>query len=224
MLPLDPKRHGRVCCPALLLVLLTLWPAIVPAESATLEGEVLVEALRTGGYNLYFRHEATDWSQTDQVLQPGDWASCDPARIRQLSAAGRASAIRTGNAMRALAIPVGRVYSSPYCRAVETAEALGLGQVETTADVMNLRVANYFGGREAIVATARKRLAGSPAPGHNDIYVAHGNVARAATSVYPGEGEALVFKPSDDGGFDFVGRLPSQTWQRLAGISGSSPE
>jgi broad specificity phosphatase PhoE len=121
--------------------------------------------------------------------------------------------------MRALAIPVGRVYSSPYCRAVETAEALGLGQVETTVDVMNLRVADHFGGREAIVATARKRLAGSPAPGRNDVYVAHGNVARAATSVYPGEGEALVFMPRGDGGFDFVGRLSPNAWQRLAGIA-----
>jgi hypothetical protein len=210
------RRHGSV----LLLLLVLAWPVPGQAETPTLEGEALVAALRDGGFNLYFRHEATDWSQTDLVQQRGDWTSCDPSRIRQLSTAGRASATRTGEAMRALAIPVGKVYSSPYCRAVQTAEALGLGSVETTSDVMNLRVADYFGGRAAIVATARGRLSGKPAPGRNDVYVAHGNVAREATSVYPGEGEALVFRPHGDAGFEFVGRLPPDAWLRLADMAG----
>ncbi len=206
------------------LLLLGLASSIAPvaAQQATLEGEALVAALRVGGYNLYFRHEATDWSQSDQVLQRGDWTSCDPAKIRQLSDSGRARATRTGEAMRALAVPVGRVFSSPYCRAVQTAEALGLGPVTHTSDVMNLRVADYFGGRAAIVAIARERLSSRPAAGRNDVYVAHGNVAREATSVYPGEGEALVFRPLGDAAFEFVGRLTPEAWQRLAGPSGNA--
>lgn len=223
-----PNRHVARPAPRfgtlllfLILAAILAWPAVPRAEPPTLEGMALVEALRDGGYNLYFRHEATDWSQQDVVAHAGDWTSCDPARIRQLSAEGRASAARVGAAMRTLTIPVGRVFASPYCRAVETAEALDLGApVETTTDVMNLRVADYFGGREAIVATARERLSQAPAPGRNDVYVAHGNVARAATAVYPGEGEALVFRPRGDGAFDFVGRLAPDAWQRLATSGG----
>lgn len=189
----------------------------VRAQAPELEGRALVEALRQGGYNLYFRHAATEWSQGDRVERPGDWTSCDPARMRQLSAAGRQTAGAVGAAMRALAIPVGRVYASPYCRTVATAEALDLGPVTTTTDVMNLRVADHFGGRKAIARTARMRLATPPAAGRNDVYVAHGNLAREATGVYPGEGEGLVFRPLGGAAFEFVGRLGPEQWRRLAG-------
>ena len=118
--------------------------------------------------------------------------------------------------MRALEIPVGLVLASPYCRTVETAELLGVGQVERTTDVMNMRVAEYFGGREAIVRTARRRLATVPAPGTNTVIVAHGNVARDATPVYPGEAEAVVFKPDEAGGFAVIARLSPAAWERLA--------
>jgi hypothetical protein len=193
-----------------------LVPAESWAETAELEGMALVEALREGGYNLYVRHAASDWSQVDNVVEDGDWTSCDPMLIRQLSDAGRQTAREVGEAMRALAIPVGRVFASPYCRTVETAEAMGLGPVETTTDVMNLRVADRFGGRGAIAKTARARLGTPPPTGRNDVYVAHGNVAREATGVYPGEGEGLVFRPLGDGRFDFVGRLDPEQWQELA--------
>ncbi|NIM28583.1 MAG: hypothetical protein GTO67_01315 [Gammaproteobacteria bacterium] len=185
-------------------------------RAGTLSGSELVGALQGGGYNVYFRHAATDWSQHDDVRRSGDWTSCDPARIRQLSDEGRASAEAVGEAMRALGIPVGRVLASPYCRTVETARLMALGEVETTTDIMNLRVAEYFGGREAIAERARARFAARSMPGTNTILVAHGNVIRLATGVYPGEGECAVFRPLDGGGFEYVGGLRPEEWTRLA--------
>ncbi len=92
-----------------------------------------------------------------------------------------------GDAIRALGIPIGRVLASPYCRTVETASLLYLGEVTTTTDVMNTRVATYFGGTEAIAARARQRLSTPPPAGSNTVLVAHGNVLRAATGcVSPG--------------------------------------
>ena len=184
-------------------------------DDGTLAAEELLEALRGGGHNLYFRHAATDWGQSDQVSEAGDWTSCDPRRMRQLSEAGRRTSAMVGEAMRALEVPVGTVFASPYCRTVETARLLGLGPVQTTTDVMNLRAAEFFGGRGAVVSRARARLASVPEPGTNDVYVAHGNVARAATEVYPGEGECLVFRPDGAGAFVFVGRMPPEAWRRL---------
>jgi len=46
--------------------------------------------------------------------------------------------------------------ASPYCRAMATAGLLGLGAVQATNEVINLRVAEYFGGRSAVIQTARK--------------------------------------------------------------------
>jgi broad specificity phosphatase PhoE len=201
-----------------MLALLALWLApagAAVAQTAQASGEALVELLRSGGQSLYFRHAATDWGQADQVRGPEDFPSCDRARMRQLSEAGRDVARAVGAAIRALHIPVGRVLASPYCRTVETARLMGLGGIETTDEVMNLRVAEYFGGRLAIVKTARALLARLPVPGTNTVIVAHGNVAREATDVYPAEGEGLVFRPDGGGGFDYVGRISPGEWALL---------
>ncbi len=192
--------------------------AFFAAQAAADDG--LLGTLRAGGNNIYFRHVATDWSQSDRVNRADDWLSCDAARMRQLSDEGRADARRIGDAMRRLAIPVGEVLASPYCRTMETARLMNLGPVRPSTDVMNLRAAGYFGGRGAIVANARKLLATSPPAGSNRVIVAHGNVAREATPVYPAEGEGLVFRPDGGGGFELVGRLTPEAWARLPRSAG----
>ena len=186
-----------------------------------LDGPALIDALKQGGYNIYFRHAQTDWSQDDYINKAGDWNSCDPAQVRQLSTEGKQVASSIGAAIRALRIPVGKIFSSPYCRCVQTAEFLGVGPVTTTTDVMNLRVAEYFGGRDEIIKRAQKRLATDPASGSNNIFVAHGNVAREATPVYPDEAEAVVFRPDPKGGFFLVARITPSKWKQLAEQTGN---
>ncbi len=196
------------------LLLFALVPAA--AQSPTMLPEPqLISALRAGGYNLYFRHVTTDWSQADSLQAAGDWLSCDPAQMRQLSERGRRDARNVGEAMRRLQIPVGEVLASPYCRTMETARLLGQGEVKASTQVMNLLAAEYFGGRAAIVSNARQLLSSPPATA-NRVIVAHGNVARDATPVYPSEGEAIVILPLNNGEFRVVGRLTPADWRRLA--------
>ncbi len=206
------KRLGRQL---LLLIWLLALPYSVHAEQV-LQGQVLIKALQQGGYNLYFRHEATEWSQQDLVYQKDDWLSGDGGRIRQLSEQGIQRAKRTGEAMRRLEMPVSEVLASPYCRTMETARQFGLGDVQASTDVINMRVAEYFGGREAVIKTARSLLAQPPPAGSNRVIVAHGNVAQAATPVYPGEGEMVIFKPDGSGHFIFVGRIDPGQWAQLS--------
>ncbi len=199
---------------------------LVLAHSATaqeLAGQALVSALRAGGYNIYFRHAATDWSLQDQVSKADDWTSCDPEKMRQLAPEGRQTARRVGEAMRALRIPVGQVLASPYCRTIETARLMELGSVETTTDVMNTRVASFFGGSAAIAERARQRLSMSPKQGTNTVFVAHGNILRAATQVYPGEAEAIVFRPEGNGRYSVVARITPTQWAALAADFGGRP-
>jgi phosphohistidine phosphatase SixA len=188
------------------------------APAAELEGKALVEALRGGGFNIYFRHAATDWGQDDRVEQAGDWTSCDPAEMRQLSAQGRATARRIGDAIRALGVPVAKVLSSEYCRAWETARLMDLGPVTRTRDVMNLLVAAHVGGPDAVVGRARRVLAEPPPEGANVVIVGHGNLMRAATGAYAGEGGSGVYAPRADAGrgFELVARLSPDDWKRLA--------
>jgi broad specificity phosphatase PhoE len=200
----------------LLTCLLIAGPALADSQFNDVE---LVQALRAGGYNIYFRHVATDWSQSDDVREADDWRSCDPLRMRQLSAAGRDAARAIGTAMRRLAIPVDEVLASPYCRTVETAKLMELGKVSETVQVMNLRAADYVGGRTSVVASAQALMASSPGEAFNRVIVAHGNVAREATPAYPGEGEALVFEPDGAGGFVLRGRIAVDDWARLVKLA-----
>jgi phosphohistidine phosphatase SixA len=188
------------------------------ASAQQLGDEMLLEALRNGGYNIYFRHAETDWSQGDQVEHAGDWTSCEPDKMRQLSDTGRATARRLGDAIRALGIPVGKVLSSEYCRAVETARLMQLGPVETTRDIMNTRAADFVGGREAVIRRAQRVLSEPPATGVNVVIIGHGNLMRAATDAYPDEGGSGIYapRPESDKGFELVARLSSNDWSRLA--------
>lgn len=203
-------RNKNIACLSLLIWLVIL---SVPIQAEpTLSSQALIETLQKGGYNLYFRHEATNWSQYDSVHGENDWLSCDRTKIRQLSDEGRKRAKRTGQHIRNHDIPVSEVLASPYCRTMETARLLGLAEVQANTDVINLRVAGYYGGRQAVIGAAQKLLAQPPLSGTNRVIVAHGNVAREATPVYPGEGEMVVFRPNGKGLFTFVGRIAPDQW------------
>lgn len=199
------------------LALAALAAAWAPAPGLALgEGE-LVAALQDGGHVLYFRHAETDWSRHDDVRAAGDWTSCDPERMRQLSDEGRETARAVGAAMRRLDIPVGAVYASEYCRCVQTAELLDLGPVETTRDILNARAAEYVGGRESLARSARQRLGRVPQDGSNTVLVAHGNVFLLVAGERPPEGGAAVVRPEGDGRFTVLGILAAEAWMERVG-------
>ena len=206
---------------SVLLMLLLCAGFVSAQDKAVLSQQALVQELRKGGFNLYFRHVATDWTQIDQVEKSGDWTSCDPVQIRQLSDQGRNEAILTGKAIRTLNIPIGPVVASPYCRTVDTAKLIFPGPVEVSTDIINMRVADYFGGRDQVISRFQARLSGPPLAGVNNVFVAHGNLARAATTVYPDEGEAIVFRPLENSQFEYVGRLTPLQWKTLADLLAS---
>ena len=121
-----------------------------------------------------------------------------------------------GRAIRQLGIPVESVFASEYCRTRETARLMALGPVTPTLDVMNMRAADFVGGREALIARARRTLATLPPPGVNRVFVAHGNLLRAVSGAYTGEAGAVVFRPLGDGRLELVAELAPDDWMRLA--------
>ncbi len=173
-----------------------------PAGAESLAGNDLLQALRQGGFVIYFRHAATEWSQQDRLTSAGEWRSCEPSPTTCASFRRRDAGPPRGIgiALRRLAVPVSRVLSSEYCRTRETALRLGLGPVETTRDVMNLKAADFVGGRDAVIERFRQRLSEQPLPGTNIVIVGHGNVVQAATGAYPAEAGAAIFRPRVVGG------------------------
>jgi len=179
-----------------------------PDPAHALEGAALVEALRAGGYTLYFRHTATDFTQNDRAASaPGDCAT-----QRNLSEAGRAQAREIGDAVRALGLPVGDVIASPFCRTMETGRLM-FGRAEPSTVVRG-----YEGMSPANADYTRlvALLASPPAAGTLRMITSHGNPFRAiAGPPYLDEGEAAVLKPAG-AGFVVVARIKRGDWASLA--------
>jgi len=191
-------------------------PTIIPSG---LPGPLtLVDILVDGGYVIYFRHAATDRSQPDSNRD--ELADC--ATQRNLNDEGRAQSRAIGIAFQRLGIPVGRVLSSQYCRARETAE-LAFGRAETTADISSPVGIDEVEDRRRIDAL-RALLGTPPEAGTNTILVAHQFNLRDAADVSLGvEGEAAVFAPDGRGAYTLLERVLPEGWTALANAA-SGPQ
>jgi phosphohistidine phosphatase SixA len=201
-----------------LLCLLLLAAALPAALAQTTAGSQPVRAitparllaeLRAGGYVLYFRHFATDFSQNDEKMRDFD----DCASQRNLLDRGRADARRTGETLRKLDIPIGRVLASPYCRTVETAQLL-FGRAEKMNEVRGGPVAS---GDPERYAGLRTLMSTRPDAG-NLVISSHGNPFQAvAGSPYLAEGEMAVIKPLGESParFEITARVRLEDWAGL---------
>lgn len=174
----------------------------------SLEGKGLVEALRGGGYVLYLRHAATDFSQNDDAMT--DYANC--AQQRNLTDAGRAEARAIGAAIKDLRIPVGPVLASPYCRTRESAELI-FGTPTVSSAVRGGPGTDESGQRYAAL---RKLLSTPLAKGSNLAISSHGNPFRAvAGAPHLQEGEIAVIEPLGNDRFRVVARITKTDWASL---------
>jgi virginiamycin B lyase len=185
------------------------------SSEAQLERRALVEALRGGGYVLYFRHAATDFSQEDTDTR--NLRNCRTQR--NLTAGGRADARKIGRAIRELRIPVGSVLASRYCRTRQTA-SLAFGRVRTTIDLTSLPSSPTAAERNRRVAALRRLLGTPPRPRLNTVLVAHLFNIEAAAAVSLEEGEAAVFRPRGRSRFRLVAKVRPSGWAALRRLAG----
>jgi hypothetical protein len=205
------RYHKFIAVLALLLCALPFASALAQLRSAEPLRDVpaaeLLQELRKGGYILYFRHTATDFSKNDDAMTSFE----DCASQRNLTDAGRAQARAIGDEIRALAIPVGKVIASPYCRTVETAMLI-FGRAEKMSDV---RGGPGTANSPERYAGLRKLLSSTPPAGTNLAIASHGNPFHAvAGPPYLAEGEAAVVRPLGKD-FEIVARIRFECWGEL---------
>lgn len=93
----------------------------------TPRAEVL-RPLQKGGYVLVFRHAAADVGSDRTGTAESDWwKSCDSKQARQLNDQGKKDAMDIGKAFKNVQIPVGKLFTSEYCRCYTTANLMDLG-------------------------------------------------------------------------------------------------
>lgn len=157
---------------------------------------------------LYLRHTSTDFSRN--YPQTSSYEDC--ASQRNLTDKGRDEARAIAGHLKRLAIPIGAVYASPFCRTVETA-MLAFGKAEKSHDVRGGPVASDDPAR---YDRLRKLLSTQPAKGNNDVISSHGNPYLAVFGPpYLAEGELAVIRPGGAAGYKTVARIRLEDWEIL---------
>jgi broad specificity phosphatase PhoE len=174
----------------------------------------IARALRAGGFVIVVRHGATfaDQAETDPLNFD------NIAAQRNLNDKGKMLARGFGEALRQAGVPVGKVYTSRYNRAYETAVLADFKDIEKTADLTEggLVVSPNENNRRA--EAFRKMLATPPSAGTNTILITHyPNIIAALGKDWfdVKEGEASIFRP-DNGSYTLVARVQMEEWPRIA--------
>jgi broad specificity phosphatase PhoE len=189
-----------------------LLAAAMPAVAA--DDKDIAQALRSGGLVILVRHGATFPDQAD--TDPLNFDNI--ATQRNLNDQGKALAKAFGESLRQAGVPVGKVYTSRYNRAYETAVLAGFKDIEKTADITEggLVVSPNENGRR--VAALRKMLGTLPAAGTNTVLITHQpNIIAALGKDWfdVKEGEASIFRPAN-GSYTLVARVQMDEWPRIA--------
>ena len=206
-------RRRDVITAAVACGLVAMAPAVVSAQAPT-DHKALATALRAGGLVILVRHGATFPDQADTDPLNHD----NIAAQRQLNDKGKALAKAFGESLRQAGVPIGKVYTSKFNRAYETATLAGFTDIEKTADLTEggLVVSPNENNRRA--EALRKLLATAPKPGTNTVLISHKpNIIDALGKDWfeVKEGEASIFRP-ENGNYVPVARVQMADWPRIA--------
>jgi phosphohistidine phosphatase SixA len=183
--------------------------------SAADESE-LANALRAGGLVILVRHGATFPDQADtDPFHPDNIAA-----QRNLNDKGKALAKAFGEALRQIGAPVGKVYTSLFNRAYETAVLAGFTDIEKTADITEGGLVVSPNENNRRDEALRKMLGVAPKPGTNTLIITHKpNIVDALGKDWfdVKEGEASIFRP-ENGSYHLVARVQMDEWSRLAAV------
>lgn len=197
---------------AALVGLLVTLAVVTPVAYA--DDKDIAQALRAGDLVIVVRHGATFPDQAD--TDPLNFDNI--AAQRNLDDKGKALAKSFGDALRRAGVPIGKVYTSKYNRAYETAVIAGFKDIEKTTDLTEggLVVSPNENSRRA--EAFRKMLATAPKAHSNTILITHQpNIVAALGKDWfdVKEGEASIFRPAD-GSYKLVGRVQMEDWPRIA--------
>jgi phosphohistidine phosphatase SixA len=190
---------------------------VMAAPAARADDKDIAQALRAGGLVLVVRHGATfpDKADTDPLNFD------NIAAQRNLNDKGKALAKAFGDAVRQAGIPIGKVYTSKYNRAYETAVIAGFQNVEKIVDLTEggLIVTPNENNRRS--EAFRNMLTVAPTDHTNTVLVTHQpNIVAALGKDWfdVKEGETSVFRPTD-GGYKLVARIQMDEWPRIATVA-----
>lgn len=177
------------------LLLISLLPV-----SAIASEEALVQQMRAGGTVLMLRH-----ALAPGIGDPDDFQLDDCSTQRNLNEQGRAQARAIGEWLRVRRIQNVKLYSSQWCRCLETARLMDLGNV-TPLPALN----SFFErseDREPNLSALRTFIRDNTKPGELLIMVTHQVTISGITDKWTDSGHGKLVRPDQVGGIQLLGEL-----------------
>ena len=194
-------KHLNLVGKALISLVFMTSLSSIPVLSS--EGDVVLwNSLRSGEHFALLRHAIAPGSGDPLGFKLG---SCRTQR--NLSEEGRDQAVKIGKLFHKNKIQTARVFSSQWCRCLETAKLLDLGPVQTLS-FLNSFFNNYQyreSQTQKLTEWLHEQNLGQPL-----VLVTHQVNITALTNVYPSSGELVIIRRSKTGEFAVVGTIKTK--------------
>ena len=182
-----------VCCVLLISLANNAVAQSTPGDAS------LWQALQSGNHFALLRHAIAPGTG-----DPPEFELRQCATQRNLSQEGRHQAKKIGSRVRENGIQNARVFSSQWCRCLETAKLLEIGAV-TELEVLNSFFQNFH-RRDMQTQMLSTWLQGQDLR-QPLVLVTHQVNITALTGVYPASGELVIVHRSDTGDLTVVGTI-----------------
>ena len=160
----------------------------------------ITDRLKAGGHILMIRHALAPGNGDPPNFKIGDCST-----QRNLNETGRTQARSIGDWLRANGVSSARVYSSQWCRCLETAKLMELGPVQ------ELPALNSFyeriQDREPNLSALKDVISRQPADGELIVFVTHFVTISAVAGESVSSGEGVLVELDRDAGYKVVGNL-----------------
>lgn len=183
-----------------LLLLLAMLGALVSANAIAVDDAAMWAGLKEGRHVALIRH-----AEAPGVGDPPGFRLGDCNTQRNLSAQGRRQAERVGALFRRNGVERATVYSSQWCRCLDTASGLDLGPV-----IPQPALNSFFdnGSTENVQTEQLRQLIRQRPAGLALVLVTHQVNITALTGVVPASGEIVMLRAEGEQ-LAILGRLPT---------------
>jgi phosphohistidine phosphatase SixA len=159
-----------------------------------------IDRLTSGGHILLIRHALAPGNGDPPNFKIGDCTT-----QRNLDATGRNQARSIGEWLRNRGVASARVYSSQWCRCIETAELMDLGPVQELAALNSFYERTR--DRESNLEALNEFISQQPVKGELIIMVTHLVTIAAISGAGVSSGEGVLLALHADAPYTVVGRL-----------------
>ncbi len=193
------KTYGAICSRLLPVIFLLLSGLLSVPGSAEAEEQRILAELKTGNHVALLRH-----ALAPGIGDPDNFDLNDCTTQRNLSAAGRQQAADIGLKFRDAGIGDAEIYTSQWCRCVETARLMALGE-PVGLPILNSFFREY--SRQDIQTKQLMDWLSSKDLSQPVILVTHQVNITAISGVYPDSGEIILLRRSSNGTFEVTARI-----------------